>query len=158
MNSDIVSTLSCCRIGMDSLMIIVPKLRSWTFRYWAVRATDVRDNGSRPTGGRHNASADFHPKPITTQLLSKHASLAIFKMPPQRKPQAKKCMSYVLILTPMKESEKNGIGHHILLLNAIIQTCALKQHELGGGPVVQIREENGDKGTWPAGTKAIGPE
>jgi hypothetical protein len=45
--SDIVSTLSCCSIGMDSLMIIVPKLRSWTFRYWAVRATDVRDNGAR---------------------------------------------------------------------------------------------------------------
>ncbi len=44
-----VTALSCCRIW-TVWMIIVPNLRWRIFRYWAVRASDVRDIGSSPEG------------------------------------------------------------------------------------------------------------
>ncbi len=47
--SESVTALSCCRIW-TVWMIIVPNLRWRTFRYWAVRAADVRDIGSSPEG------------------------------------------------------------------------------------------------------------
>jgi hypothetical protein len=44
-------------------MIIVPKLRWWTFRYWAVRATVACGIGSSPAGRKLDYfSTDFDLK------------------------------------------------------------------------------------------------
>ncbi len=67
-------SLSCCRTWTVWL-IIVSNLRWRTFRYWTVRATDVRDMDSSPIGGLAQFLYWLLPKTITTtQLLSKQAS------------------------------------------------------------------------------------
>ncbi len=54
-----------------------------------VRATDVRDMGSSPIGCWHNSSTDNNPKRLH-QLSSSPSKLpVIFKIHPQRKPQAR---------------------------------------------------------------------
>jgi hypothetical protein len=75
----------CCRIWTVG-MIIVPNLRWRTFRFWAVRATDVRDMGSSPFG-----RWTFPPLTLTTkqaQQLSSSAPVTC-KIHLQRKPKQK---------------------------------------------------------------------
>ncbi len=70
-------------------MIIVPNLRWRTFRYWAIRVTGMWDMGSSPSGQRHNSSADFNLKSITTTQLHFKQASSWPQETPQRKPQAK---------------------------------------------------------------------
>ncbi len=61
-------------------------LNLWVDR---IRGTDVRDMGSGPVGGWHNASSNFNPKQLQ-QLSSCPRKLpAIFKIHLQRNPQAR---------------------------------------------------------------------
>ncbi len=49
-------------------MLIVPHLRWRTFRYWAIRASDVRGIGSSPTLGNFSTDFDLNIPRIPTTL------------------------------------------------------------------------------------------
>jgi hypothetical protein len=120
MGSEPVSALSSCRIW-TVWMIIVPHLRWRTFRYWAIRATDVRHGFESHWGHGTIPLLTLTLKTITTTLLlSKQAFSHLEDTSTMQTTSKKYCISYVLVhqctVWNQNKVKKSGIGHHILIL------------------------------------------